>query len=201
MTELLSRVLLLLKSRKRALWRSLIRCLIILLFTTGFSVAGLLAEAVFRKEVSADKDKAISLVQLCEYLSKGERWQGRNLRILTQPDFGAEILYRTAHEVMATPYHRNVDGILDTYDTMTADSDDKALELIQERGIDVILLCPTSTEAAFYSKAEDSSTFYQRLRQDSPGDWLRKVELPGNLSSSFILYEVVGQWKNIKSVF
>ena len=74
---------------------------------------------------------------------------------------------------------------------MTADTDEKALELIQRRKIDLILLCPKSSESIVYSKPEQTSTFYQRLCEDMIPNWLRKVELPSDLSSSFLLFETI----------
>lgn len=129
-------------------------------------------------------------------MAQAEEWDGQDLLILTHVDFGAEILYRTEHKVLGTPHatgtpHRNGQGILDTYDIMTADTDEKALELIQKRKIDLILLCPKSTESVFYSKPGRESTFYQRLCEDMIPNWLRKVELPSDLSSSFILFETI----------
>jgi hypothetical protein len=111
---------------------------------------------------------------------------------LAHIDFGPEILYRTRYEVIATPYHtRNGLGILDTYNIMTANTDEQALEIIRKRSIDMILLCPESSEFAVYSKPGHESTFYKRLLAGSIPDWLRKVELPSDLSSSFILFETI----------
>jgi hypothetical protein len=74
---------------------------------------------------------------------------------------------------------------------MTADTDEKALEIIKKRGIDLILLCPKSRESIFYSKPEQTSTFYKRLCDNMIPSWLRKVELPSDLSSSFLLFETI----------
>jgi len=162
---------------------------VVLIFCSGFMFLGLLADAIAGN--SKRNNQQVSLVQICEYLSEDEEWQERSFRILAHVDFGPEILYRTQHEVIGTPYHRNGPGILDTYDIMTADTDEKALEIIRKRGIDVILLCPKSSESSVYSKSEQTSTFYRRLNEDTIPNWLRKVELPSDLSSSFLLFETV----------
>ena len=160
---------------------------VVLVFSTGFMILGLIAGAI--KEDPAGNDQQVSLVRICEYLTKAEKWQNRSMRILAHIDFGPEILYRTQHEVIGSPYHRNGPGILDTYDIMTADTDEKALGIIQKRGIDLILLCPESSESTVYSQSEQTSTLYKRLREDMIPNWLKKVELPSDLSSSFILFE------------
>ena len=137
---------------------------------------------------------------MCNYLAQAEEWNSQSLLILTHIDFGAEIIYRTEHKVLGTPHasgtlHRNGQGILDTYDIMTADTDEKALELMKKRKIDLILLCPKSAETAFYSKPGQTSTFYKRLLNDGIPNWLRKVELPSDLSSSFLLFETIEETK------
>jgi len=164
---------------------------IVLVFSLGFLLLGLLADVIFKKGDSRESRSGVSLIGMCDYLNDAEMLRQRNLRILTHIDFGAEILYRTQHEVIGTPYHRNSSGILDTYNLMTANKEEKALEIIQKREVDLILLCLKSSESAVYSKLEQTSTFYQRLLEDAIPSWLRKVELPSDLSSSFILFETV----------
>ena len=100
-------------------------------------------------------------------------------------------MYLADHEVIGTPYHRNSSGILDTYNIMTADTDEVALNLVRKRAIDLIMLCPFSYESVFYSRPEQKSTFYQRITDGRIPDWLKKVELPSDLSPSFTLFEVI----------
>jgi hypothetical protein len=178
------------QGRKIVLWRALRKSVVILAFCAGFLFLGLLAQTILKRDRAASSQQKTSIVQLCDYLNEEGNRRERNLRILTHIDFGPEILYRTQHEVIGTPYHRNGPGIVDTYDIMTADIDEKALELIQKRKIGLILLGPKSNESAAYSESEKISTFHQRLRQDMIPRWLDKVELPSNLSSSFLLFEI-----------
>jgi hypothetical protein len=164
---------------------------IVLVFSFGFLLLGLLADEIFQKGDSGENRDEVSLIRMCKYLTDSEKWRQRSFRILTHIDFGSEILYRTRHEVIGTPYHRNSMGILDTYEIMTADTDAEAHKLIQKRNIDLIMLCPKSSESAFYSKHGHESTFYKRLLNDTIPDWLRKVDLPADLSSSFLLFETI----------
>jgi len=184
-------VLLRQRGPKTGFLRTLKNVFIVLVFSLGFLLLGLLADVIFKKGDSEKSRHEVSLIQICEYLNDAEQWRQRNLRILTHIDFGAEILYRTRHEVIGTPYHRNSPGILTTYEIMTADTDAKALGLVQKREIGLILLCPKSTESVFYSKPGHESTFYKRLLDDTIPNWLRKVELPSDLSSSFLLFETI----------
>jgi hypothetical protein len=184
-------VLLRQRGPKTGLLKTLKNVFIVMTFSFGFMLLGLLADVIFKKGDSEKSRQKVSLIRMCEYLNEAERLRGRNYRILTDIDFGAEILYRTRHEVIGTPYHRNSPGILDTYDIMTADTDQAAQSLIRKRNINLILLCPKSTESVIYSKPEQTSTFCQRLGKDLISGWLRKVELPPDLSSSFFLFETI----------
>jgi asparagine N-glycosylation enzyme membrane subunit Stt3 len=166
------------------------RLAVIILLSMGFAAAGLLLDMHTGYLNAAKKQKKVHLAPLCAYLNDTPPWRGKTLRILTHVDFGPEILYRTGDEVIATPYHRNGRAILDTYDIMTARTDDQARRLINRRGITTILLCPGSTEESFYSTDKQESTFYARLRQGAVPDWLSPVTLPEDLSSSFLLFQV-----------
>jgi len=194
----MARLMVLLRQRgpKAGFLRTLRNVFISLIFSAGPLCLGLFAERFVKRGDSAKSHQEVSLIQICDYLAQAEEWGGQDLLILTHVDFGAEILYRTEHKVLSTPHatgtpSRNGQGIWDTYEIMTADTDAEALELIQKRKIDLILLCPKSTESAFYSKPEHEATFYKRLLDDTIPNWLRKVELSSNLSSSFLLFETI----------
>jgi hypothetical protein len=191
MTGLMNKTLAWRQVRKNELLKAIRNVLIKLLFVFGPLSVGIGAESLTNK--TAKPHPETRMKPFCEYLNTENRWQGRQLRVLADVFRGAEILYRTPHEVIGTPYQRNQKGILDTYDILTASTDQEALEIIRKRGIDLIVLRPKSGEPQFYSNAEEESTFYQRLSQDMIPDWLRKVELPSDLSTSFLLFEVTGK--------
>jgi hypothetical protein len=135
--------------------------------------------------------RKVSLLSICEYLENSQLWHDRHLRVLTDVYFGSEILYRTRHSVVGTGYHRDAQGILDTRAILTAASDEDAWRL-KERGIDVILLCPDSTEGHFYVQA-NASTLYGRLCEGRLPSWCREVTLPKELAGSFRLFAVTGR--------
>ncbi|MHC4962213.1 MAG: hypothetical protein ACYTGA_08840, partial [Planctomycetota bacterium] len=80
-------------------------------------------------------------------------------------------------------------GILDTYDVMTAQTDDHAFKILRSRQIEMILLCPKSAESAMYSKPSQTSTLYRRLIKGQVPEWLKRVELSENLSEDFLLFD------------
>ena len=65
-------------------------------------------------------------------------------------DHGPELLYRTRHAVIATPYHRNRDGIIDVHRIMTEADQAISRGLIDRRGADLLLICPNGPEKLVY---------------------------------------------------
>ena len=110
--------------------------------------------------------------------------------ILTHLDLGAELMYRTPHDVVATPYHRNTAGILDDFQVMEAQDDAVAEKIIRRRGVTLILVCPTLDEAKAYYEVGTTGTLYNRLLRNQPPDWLKSVELPPALRDDFQLWAV-----------
>jgi hypothetical protein len=111
-------------------------------------------------------------------------------RILTEIDLSAELMYRTPHETIATPYHRNRDGILDDFHVMEAQDDAVAEAILRRRGVTLILVCPTLDESKTYYDVGTSGTLYERLMKNRPPGWLKQVELPASLREDFQLWAV-----------
>jgi hypothetical protein len=186
MAEMMDRALKGIERQKRGAMRVLKNVSVVAAFSATFLILGLAAALV-----TGDKqNKGVSIVKICRYLNEGEKWRGRSVRILTDTNLGPEILYRTRHETIGSPNQRNWRGILDTYDIMKAGTDDAAHELIEQRGIELILLCFNSPEFGDYSKPAGETEFYQRLFHNECPNWLKAVELPTELSASFKLFEV-----------
>ncbi len=151
---------------------------------------GLLVDAIVGAKTEADLKDQIVLAPVCKVLAEAEPYGHRCLRILTDVFWGGEILYRTPHEVIGTPYHRNTQGIRDTHRAFSAATDGEALDVIRQRGIDLILVAPASDRVRrFYCGKEAGSSFYQRLCDGPAPDWCRPVDLPAGLDS-FRLFEV-----------
>ncbi len=186
MAELLDRALKRLEGHKPGVMRVLKNVSVLTAFSATFLVLGLVAELVAGNK----QNKEVSIVKICRYLNEDQKWRGRSVRILTDTNFGPEILYRTRHETIGSPYHRNWRGILDTYDIMTAGTYDAAHKLIEQRRIELILLCLNSPEFGGDSKPAGKLAFYQRLFRNECPSWLKAVELPPDLSASFKLFEV-----------
>jgi len=190
MAELLDRLLERLEPLIKDRPRLLARTFIVLIYCTGFLILGALLTPYGKAADEKNKAYYVSLSPICEYLEN--RWPHQTRRIVAFYFFGPEILYRTHHEVMATPDHRNWQGVLDTYTIFTSAHDEEAHQLIQRRKINLILLCPAANEEAFFfPSAKQETTFYRRLCQGEIPTWVRAVTLPPDLSNSFRLFEVV----------
>jgi hypothetical protein len=188
MAEMMDRALKKIEGQKPGAMRVLKNVFVVAAFSATFLALGV-AAAWF----TGDKqNKDVSIVKICRYLNESGKWRGRSVRILTDTNWGPEILYRTRHETIGSPYHRNWRGILDTYDIMKAVNDDEARKLINNRGIELILLCFNSPEFGDSSKSAGENEFYRRLFRNECPNWLKTMELPAELSASFKLFEVTG---------
>jgi len=119
---------------------------------------------------------------------RGEFGQ-RPLTILTSIDLGPELLYRTPHRVIATPNHRNANGIYDTYKALSG-SADTARQIAYDRRVDLVLLCRAQGESDIYAGIAGAEGLYEQLQRGQPPDWLAPVTLPDTVSTRFLLFRV-----------
>ncbi len=104
---------------------------------------------------------------------------------------GPEILYRTSHKVLGTPYHRNRDGIVDGHTVFASSDIAKVREIVDRRKIDLFIICSNSKEEReFYRNGDSRVSLYQLLNAKSPPPWVRQLTLPDRLSSKFVIYQV-----------
>lgn len=177
-------------------WRSLARALTVILFSVGFLFLGILfqrqSEQYARAEAMGVAAGKCSLQGFAEFANGAAgRDGGAPQRILANVFSGPELLYRTPHQVVATPLHRNAAGIGDAYAILSAASDRRARELVLARGITWVLLCPGSVEPVLFRRPDGASTLYERLAAGTPPSWLRPLALPPGLEG-FRLFEVAG---------
>jgi hypothetical protein len=108
--------------------------------------------------------------------------------VLAAIDHGPEILWRSGASVVASPYHRNVDGILDTLDAFEGD-ERTAKGIVDRRGIDLIVVCPTVDGKDYPSAGPDS--LFTRLVEGDAAAWLRPRAGPDH-TAGFLVFEVTG---------
>lgn len=95
-------------------------------------------------------------------------------------NYGPEILYFTGHKAVAGPYHRNRDGLLDTFDFFNKPAGEAGLAILRQRGVDYVLACP--------DPREDADAAINQLAAGKAPAWLKPLPLP--LEQDFRLYHV-----------
>ncbi len=99
-------------------------------------------------------------------------------RILSYMTIAPAILYRSRHEVIATPYFRNAQGGRDSLAFFQAVDPVTALAIARRRNIDLVLSCPQDRESRIYGRAWPAPS------------WLRPLKLPAELGQWYRLYGV-----------
>ena len=129
---------------------------------------------------------------LSKYLTTDEPWTGTTQTILAFQDFSPELLYRTPHNVIGTPMHRNQDGVKDMYMFMTATDFDLPYTIVQRRHINLVAVCVQSkAEFQFFNKTSDKTRVHEYLTNGIVPSWLSEVQLPEDLIDSFRLFQVM----------
>lgn len=97
-------------------------------------------------------------------------------RVMTPIDLGAHLMLYTPHEVVAAPYHRNQQGVRDTFRFFNDPIAD-ARAILDARGIGLVVLCPPMAEVrGLPDRAADSfANLYAEHRLPA---WLQDVSLP-----------------------
>ena len=164
--------------------------LAVLSFAAGLPVLGVALPA--SASLPAGKKIDCALSGISRHLADPKGLGQRPTTILAATDFGPELLYRTPHRVIATPYHRNSAGILAAWRIMTAAGPAEARAGLRARGVGLILLCPGGVHEAAFARTGSADTFYRRLLQGRAPAWLREVPLSPDLGARFRLFQVTG---------
>ncbi|RMH36885.1 MAG: hypothetical protein D6690_04335 [Nitrospirae bacterium] len=175
-----------------AAWQPIVKAGIVMAGCTWPLLFGAALMAAENSMVGGTTPHDCPLIPLSAYLSDPRGMGTKEQTILAFIDFGPELLYRTPHRVVATPYHRNARGILDAYTILASDDETIAKKLMDTRHIDLIVLCPTSpTEPSFYRESHGDQALYSRLEYGQVPSWLKAIALPSPLAAHFKLFQVV----------
>ena len=129
-----------------------------------------------------------SLGSLSRFLNDPTGYGDRPRTILTLPMYyGLQLLYRTPHRVIATPYHRNVAGMLDTFAVINATDPEDAYRILIARDVELILLCPQTKERPTLG----GTNFRDQILDNQLPEWLREVPLPPSVDEAFRLFAVL----------
>jgi hypothetical protein len=164
--------------------------LIRVLILVGSAMIFILPEVIFGENEKIDKTPNCPLIPVSGYLSNPATWGNRPRNLLAFTDFGPELLYRTPHSIFSIPSHRYHSGFNDSYQIMSATDDAQALQLVKDRQIDLILICPDGHENNFYASEDGTEILHQRLSSNNAPAWMEQIKLPDDLAGSFKLYKV-----------
>lgn len=109
-------------------------------------------------------------------------------RLMTPIDLGSHMLLFTPHSVVAAPYHRNQQGVLDTFHFFNWPIN-KARAILDARGVSMIVTCPEMPEMSGLPDAARDS-FVKLVDIDKLPAWIRDVTPPG---AALRTYEVLPQ--------
>ncbi len=182
MAGLLARV----EREPRMARRVVIRVLVIplVLFGGVFAGAALLrANQVEASGVSCNTDLLVAELNRPEGLGR------ETLNVLFQVGQGPELVYRTPHRVVSTPYPRNVAGQIDAFHILSATETEEARRLVEKRGIEIVAVCIHGS--AYLNLSDGPGTLESRLRAGEPPDWLESVTLGEAAAEQLRLYRVV----------
>lgn len=99
--------------------------------------------------------------------------------ILTFVDMGPRLISVTKHSVIAGPYHRGGDAILDVQHSFRAIDPEVAHGVMRRHGASLLLLCPGMSESTVYA-SEAPKGFYVQLNGGQVPAWLQPVPLPAD---------------------
>jgi hypothetical protein len=99
-------------------------------------------------------------------------------RIMAPIDLGSHLLLFTPHSVVSAPYHRDQDGVRDTFRFFNDPIED-AHEILATRGITLVVICPAMTEIRGLPDATPDS-FVRLLPEGKLPGWLIETSPPGS---------------------
>lgn len=103
--------------------------------------------------------------------------------IMTPVDLGPFMLAYTPHSVVGAPYHRNGEGVLDTFNFFNK-SPEVAQAILSRRGISLVVICPGQPELQGFGDA-DANSLLNQLQKGVVPDWLYEATPPDAVLRTF----------------
>ena len=128
--------------------------------------------------------------QIAPYLNSTAFENGEPQTFFNFIHTGPEILYRTPHRVVGTPYHRNTRGLLDSYTVLGGTDLAASKAILQARHVDFVVLCVGTVDERLLLDFK-GDTLLRRLIDVAPPPWLVEHPLPDGLNAAFRFYRFV----------
>ena len=101
-------------------------------------------------------------------------------RVAAFVDQGPAILVYTQDSVIAGPYHRDADGITDTFAIFTG-TPDAAHAILKRRGVAYLMACQAAPDWNYYIARAPDGLLARLARHQAP-DWLSPAGHAGDVS-------------------
>jgi len=185
----------LLEQGLRPRWFCLARIVLLMLFAVGYIPMLVLlnrpgGEGNATVDGPSKNAHQATVHELCDWLNRQSFFKAAPQRIAAQLDMGPELIYRTGQEAVASPYHRNAEGVLFVYDAMTSEDFEMSRRMLRGRGVTLLLLSPDSPEKSFYAQSGRKHSLYQKILDGKIPEWLEEIPLPTPLAKVFRLLKV-----------
>jgi hypothetical protein len=170
--------------------RVLVNCAASFILTCGSMLAGAYLMTLSAQASDGQPDPQCALSDIAPQLNDPNGLGARPLIIAALLDRGPELLYRTHHLVVSSPYHRNAAGIWDSYRLFASPDEAESRSIVARRGIDLLLLCPTGAEYLFFERKKGGANLYSHLLDGKTPSWLVPVPIDAP-NTAFRIYRVV----------
>lgn len=166
-------------ARNKGLRLAFMRAGTIVVFCVGFALAAGLAGKWHRAVGGQDLRVAAHcpIARFADWAGGGGQREPTQ-RISANAFFGPELLYKSPHEVLATPYHRNAAGILAAHKIENGPAS-QAQAIARQRNVTWIMICPPKDLSI---DPPPAGSLREAASQGVRVPWLDPVQIPGYLS-------------------
>ena len=108
--------------------------------------------------------------------------------VMAEIGLGPMIVYETPHATICSPYHRNVQGVVDADAFFTDEGEETARRIVDERGVGLVLIERPRREEP--PPADGVEALGTRLLCGRGPSWSTPVELPAELALNYSLWTI-----------
>ena len=107
---------------------------------------------------------------------------------LTDLFFAPQLIYKTGVTTVGSPYHRNVDGIVDNVEIFSSTDEKEILQKLSERKVKYIIIPNENIIGKrLYLKDVPNKSLYRSLQDGKQYDWLKMLN---SNDESYLFYEI-----------
>lgn len=159
--------------------------MVVVWFAGAGLATGLVAAALLPKELGAETAQERTEVAECRMPSSYSQLAALPPQNVMAPiDLGSHLLAFTPHSVVGAPYHRDGQGVRDTFQFFNGSMED-ARAIASERKLGLLVVCPGMPELRGMDDTAPDALIHRLAQGDLP-DWLTPLPAAGPLQSYVI---------------